>query len=334
MYGRIHAMTKLSGTELGDSAPRWAPLSAGETTEWARLTRLLAEVDDTDEFYTAEDLAEELTEPGFDPLRDSWAVWDGAAMVAFGQLRLGAELVDNRWAQAYVDGGVHPGHRGRGIGGQLMDRMEARARRLAAERHPGAPLRLRVPGRPGNDPVRNLMRRRGYHAARYFTDMQRALPGAPLPSPDPRVTAYQPRFAEALRAAHNDAFASHWGSAPQSAEGWRDRLASRTFRPATSTLWLDGDEVLAYALTYQWVDGELYFGQIGTRPKARGRGLARACLVAALRRAIDCGSYVTADLTVDSKSPTGAGALYESVGFSAVRTSATYLRDEPPPNPG
>jgi hypothetical protein len=34
------------------------------------------------------------------------------------------------------------------------------------------------------------------------------------------------------------------------------------------------------------------------------------------------------DLTVDSANPTGAGALYESVGFTAVRTVATFVRDE------
>ncbi|MBN9611154.1 MAG: hypothetical protein BGO26_13590 [Actinobacteria bacterium 69-20] len=310
---------------------RWSAIAAADTPRWAELSDLLAVADGTEEFYSAEDLAEELAEPGFDPERDSWAVWDGALLVGYGQLRIGAELAENRFAQAYLDGGVHTGYRGRGIGVRLMDLMEARARELAADRHPGAPLRLRVPGRPGEDPVRPLVERRGYRVARYFTDMHRDLPGAPLAPVDPGVTMYQPQWAEPLRSAHNAAFAGHWGSTPQSAAGWRDRLASRTFRPATSALWLDGNDVLAYALTYQWVDGELYFGQIGTRPEARGRGLARACITAALQRAVDLSTFDSADLSVDSANPTGAGALYESVGFTAVRTMAIYLRDEAPP---
>lgn len=307
---------------------RWGALTEADTAAWATLTEVLAIADGTEEFYSAEDLAEELTEPGFDPARDSWAVWDGDILVAFGQLRVGGELADGI-AQCYLDGGVHPLWRGRGIGSGVMALMEARARELAGRRHPGAPIRLRVPGRLAGDPVRPLLTARGYGIARYFTDMHRELPGAPLPSVSPEVADYQPKWAEAVRDAHNEAFASHWGSSPQTAEAWRDRLASRTFRPACSVVWRQGGRVLAYVLAYQWVDGELYIGQVGTRPEARGRGLARACLVASLTRAVELGGFTTADLTVDSASPTGAGALYESLGFTAVRTSATFVRDEP-----
>ena len=95
-----------------------------------------------------------------------------------------------------------------------------------------------------------------------------------------------------------------------------------------------GGDVLAYVLTYQWVDGELYIGQVGTRQKARGQGLARACLVASLQAAVDSGRYHQVDLTVDSENPTGAGVLYESVGFTATRTMASYVRDEQPPDAG
>jgi ribosomal protein S18 acetylase RimI-like enzyme len=81
----------------------------------------------------------------------------------------------------------------------------------------------------------------------------------------------------------------------------------------------------AYVLTYQWVDGELYVGQVGTRIAARGRGLARACLTASLIAAVD-GGYREVVLDVDSANAQGAGRLYSSVGFQTTKTLASYQK--------
>jgi ribosomal protein S18 acetylase RimI-like enzyme len=210
-----------------------------------------------------------------------------------------------------------------------MDRLEPRARELARLRHPGRPLQLRASGRLEGDPVRPMLEHRGYTVARYFTEMARPLPGDPVAATDPRVVPYRPELAEAVRLAHNDAFATHWGSTSQSVEQWTDMVTSRSFRPETSRVVLDGDEVLAYVLTAQWVPRELYVSLVGTRQSARGSGLARACLVGTVTAAAASGAYDVLDLEVDSVNPTGAGDMYASLGFTETRTTATYAKVEP-----
>ncbi|WP_152186551.1 GNAT family N-acetyltransferase [Segeticoccus rhizosphaerae] len=304
---------------------RWSALGPDCVQQWAELTNLLATVDDTGEFYGPEDLAEELEAPGVEPAKDTWAVWDGADLVAYGQLRAATSLLDGR-VKVHLGGGVHPDHRGRGIGRELMARMEHRAVAGAAERFPGAPTLLQTSGGQAGASVRPLLEHRGYAIARYFHEMERAFPGAAVLEPAAAVEPYRDELSEATRLAHNDAFSTHWGSTPRDEENWRDMMSSRTFRPNESFVHVAADgRVLAYVLCYQWMDGELYVGQVGTRQDSRGRGLARATLAACLRAAAEHG-YRSADLGVDSVNPTGATALYESMGFEVTRTFATYTR--------
>lgn len=309
----------------------WTALTVETAPHWADLTNLLAEVDDTDEFYEAEDLAEELEEHGFDPELDSWAVWDGETMVAYGQLRVSMERTADGDARADLGGGVHPQWRGRGIGTELLGRMEPRAIALAGERHPGAPVQFRTQGGKEGSDARPLMAELGYEPVRYFTDMTRPLPGYPLAvGPDPRVRPFTSEISEATRLAHNDAFSTHWGSTPMTPERWTDMVASRSFRADDSrVLVADDGAVLAYALCGQWVDRELYVNLLGTVQAARGQGLGRAVLVATVAGAAGSGRYDLVDLGVDSANPTGAGVLYASVGFTPVRTYATMVKTHP-----
>ncbi|WP_417220138.1 GNAT family N-acetyltransferase [Arthrobacter sp.] len=317
---------------------QYTTLSPASLAQWSELTNLLARVDDTEEFYEPEDLAEELEEPGFDPEQDSVAVWDGRDMVGFGQLRLGDGLRDGM-AKASITGGVHPDHRGRGIGRSIMDLLEPRAIQLAAGRHPGVPLTADLwAGKEGSTAARMALAR-GYSPVRYFTDMRVDLSSladtgertGQLPD-GRRIDVFTPELGEAVRRAHNEAFADHWGSVPRSPERWADQLAARSFRAGLSRVVVttdgsvDSDErVDAYALCGEWVSGELYVSLVGTRRRARRQGLGLALLGNIVQAAAEAG-YRMVDLTVDSESPTGAGRIYERAGFTPVRTSAVYQR--------
>jgi mycothiol synthase len=313
----------------------WKSIDAADTPAWSELTNLLAVQDGTDEVYAPEDLAEELEEPGFDPALDSIALWDGGTMVGFGQLRVMDALRDGV-AKANISGGVREAYRGRKIGRELMDRMEARARQLTQDRHPSAPAAVEIwAGRPGSGATR-LAAARGYEPVRYFQDMRVELDAWAAPAdaaaPGTPTVTFAQEFHEATRLAHNEAFEDHWGSTARSPEKWRDQLRSRSFRAAYSRLILNpdptagpDDAVDSYLLSGEWVPGELYVSLVGTRRRARGRGHAARLLADVVGAAKEAG-YRTVDLGVDSESPTGAVGLYERVGFRKIRTNVVYSR--------
>lgn len=320
---------------------RFESITHGDTPAWSALSNVLAEFDQTDEFYEPEDLAEELAEPGFDPARDTVAVWDDGLLVGYGQLRVSDSLRDGA-AKANISGGVHPAYRRRGLGSSIMDRMETRARELGAQRHPGVWLLADMWAQGEGSTTAHLAAARGYAPVRYFQDMRIELDrwgGPEAPSGPDAVPAGEPftsDLAEAVRRAHNEAFADHWGSSASGVEKWNDRLAARSFRPGLSRVAtlrardrdLPGDPddaVDAYLLSSQWVPGELYISLVGTRRRARGRGLATRLLVEVVDAAREAG-YRIVDLTVDSESPTGAVGLYERVGFQGIRTSVVHQR--------
>ncbi len=116
---------------------------------WAELTNHLAVVDCTDEFYEAEDLLEELHEPGMEPERDTVAVWDGNRLVGFAQLRVGHQLREGL-SRVSITGGVHLEYRRQGLGTKMMDIMESRARQKSAAAASRSPGRRRYVGKhPG-----------------------------------------------------------------------------------------------------------------------------------------------------------------------------------------
>jgi mycothiol synthase len=184
---------------------------------------------------------------------------------------------------------------------------------------------------------RALLEAAGFTLVRWFLEMTRPLDGE-VPDvalePPLRLVPYTPDLSEAVRAAHNEAFADHWGSEPRAREEWeRATVGGRTFRPGWSFVVLDGEEVAGYALSsayeQDWAAQGYTAGWtdlLGVRRAWRHRGVARALLAASMR-AFAADGMERADLGVDSENLSGALALYTGLGYRPAHRTTAYAKD-------
>jgi ribosomal protein S18 acetylase RimI-like enzyme len=170
---------------------------------------------------------------------------------------------------------------------------------------------------------------------RYYNEMHRPL-SAPLPEAPLdhglELVPMEPGLSEALRLAHNQVFADHWGSEPRDEESWGFVVNDPLARPDLSAVVLESrtGEIAGYQLASYDPDNtvargfsEGYTDLLGVRREFRGRGIAQALLADAMRRFAAAG-LDKASLDVDSENPTGAMALYRKMGYVPVNTSLAW----------
>ncbi|MGN8049327.1 GNAT family N-acetyltransferase [Curtobacterium sp. 22159] len=231
-------------------------------------------------------------------------------------------------ARAVLDGAVHPALRGRGIGRRVLAWQVGRARQRLATLDLDLPATIEV-GAPRGSGALALAAHSGFEPVRNWVDMEVVLDGrtdvvAPALPDGHVVRATSVDDIEALRVAKNDAFRDHWGSQPMVASDWRGFLTAPTSRPDLGRVVLDADgEIVAFAIVEVDPDAFAARGRsygyvhwVGVVRAARGRGLAPIVLDAALR-AIRAAGLSAAVLHVDAENPSGAGRIYERLGFVA-----------------
>lgn len=341
---------------MADDAPdspqlTWRPLHPDLVPAWHALLETITEADRGTEHLGPEDLQDELAPEWIDLDADTVIGTDADGVArAFGvvQVRPGDITV----LRALLWGGVHPQWRGRGIGRGLLAWQERRARHIVATRRAhlatAAAARGDVPANASfmvaehvHDAAR-LAERAGFRPARWFSVMRRDLS---LPIGEPslpqdaasaglRLVPFSAELDDALRVAHNEAFADHWGFQPWDADTWKQwETGHRDFRGDWSFAVLDGDEIAGYALSAGYVGDweaqgytEGWTSKLGVLPPWRGRSLAKTLLTASMQ-AFAASGMQYAGLDVDSANPTGAVALYTGLGYEVRHRSAHWSKD-------
>jgi ribosomal protein S18 acetylase RimI-like enzyme len=231
-------------------------------------------------------------------------------------------------ARIEMVGGVQPDRQGEGLGRELMTWQIERAGQIRAAVAPDASWYLEAYAMDEETSAQRLFARFDLQQTRFFFDMEAPLSDeAAVELPEGlRSVPFTPDLTTALHSAHKEAFADLWGFQQRPQDLWvAMTVGSRTFRSDLSRIALDGDEIAGYVLAYDSVDDRIYVGQVGTRRAWRKRGVASALLSATMRAAAATGKTI-ASLGVDADSPTGAGAVYERLGFVVTARAASYRR--------
>lgn len=306
----------------------WRPLHLGDAEALRALFNAVEEADSSHRRSSSAEVAEMFAETWRDWQRDSLGGFD-----IDGELRAYAIVSmrpgDERTLRAFLAGGVHPAWRGRGIGRAVLQWLEGRGRQKLVESGKELPARLAVFVEEHARDNRRLYAAAGFSPIRWYTTMRRDL-SQPLPevtAEGVRIVPWSPELDEAVRLAHNETFADHWGSEPRTAEDWKH---GPDFAPEWSFVALDGDEVAGYTVSGRYeqdfpVVGYSfgYSGLLGVRRPWRGRRLGAALLVRAMEAFRDAGMQY-ASLDVDTANPSGAHGMYERLGYEAVYGEVMY----------
>jgi mycothiol synthase len=314
----------------------WRPLTTRDANAAADLLNAMETVDKIGENFNEEDTLQELTDPYADLERASLAAFAGDVMVGYMKATYKPSAAEVH--RVFVDGGVHPDHRRRGIGAILLKAAVAAAKELHAIHHPT--LKLVVEAQRGEHiaGVAELFGSQGFAPVRYDQHMEHPL-GAAIPAaaiPDGlRIEPWSEQNDEDFRFIRNESFKDHWGAAPMPADSWKNKIINQAFRPEVSFLLRDvaNGAPVGMLMTMSWEADtaatgvrDAHFMFIGTVRDYRRRGVASALIGHALRAATDQ-EYDRASLSVDSANPSGAFGVYEKAGFVPKKRFVRWARE-------
>lgn len=328
-------------TTVGTIKITWRPMTTNDVDILHALTHAAGLIDHPRDLISREVIELSLTGERFVLATDTiiGVASDGTA-VAFGEARLGdtwdAEI------EVSLDGTVHPEWRGLGIGRALLAWQEARGRQLLAAADVNLPALITTGAREESVSVTELFAAAGFSPVRWWIELGTSLDAEAPTWPIPvgvSLLPYSEEFSEATRGAMNDAFRDHWGSQPTTQREWDDARALSDFAPTLSRVAVTGTRmsddpyqviggVLSEVDEAEWAINGGSFGyvaMVGVVRSWRKRGLASGMIAETLRAYREAG-LEQAILDVDSKNPSGALGIYETLGFEPRDRSVTYAK--------
>lgn len=310
----------------------WRPLTQDDAPELFALVAAIEEADALPFRRSLDEVVEMFEGDWKDHARDTLVGLDpGGSMRAYAQATTAPG--DVTLVRAFLTGGVHPQWRGRGVGRAVVAWLEGRGRQLLAQSGKDVPARLAAYLEDAAPAAARVYAHAGFTPIRYFSEMRRPLlDGVPDAAEldGLTITAWTPELDEAVRLAHNDTFADHWGSQPRSPEEWAHGRSM--FAPTWSFVALDRatGEVAGYLLSGRYEQDWAVAGYpsgytelLGVRRAWRGRGVAVALLTTAMRAYAEDGMHY-AELGVDTENPSGAHGLYASLGYEVFQGSSMW----------
>jgi ribosomal protein S18 acetylase RimI-like enzyme len=243
-----------------------------------------------------------------------------------------------------LGGAVHPAHRGQGIGTELLDWAERRARESLPQAPKGANVVLQSHMFADDRHAQALLAHAGYRRVREWIHLAiEMVEPPPAPAwPDGFAVRLmdQNRDWPAVGSALEEAFVDHWGQLPlaESAESETEDGADTETDDSDDEddpysnsrdfcfVALYGGEVagscLGNAITIEWPDSGKV-GSLSIRRPFRRRGLAKALMCHALGEFYRHGTRRVITDT-DSDSFTGANRLYQQIGMRIYRREHLY----------
>jgi mycothiol synthase len=238
----------------------------------------------------------------------------------------------------YLWGRVHPGYRDRGLGTQLLEWAQGRARQSLRQAPPGARVTMHTSTPNQNQAAADLFRSQGFELVRHFYRMLVEMePGTPPQDPVlPRGVTLRPFvLGEDDRAVHrtiDEAFKDHWGYVSgESFEDWMHWIEEdSTFDPATCMVAVtqeSGEEqIVGVAMTHGRWEGDpsvAWVDELAVLRPWRRQGIGLALLHAVFGAYFRRGSYKVG-LSVDAESLTGAPQIYERAGMHIFHQTDAY----------
>jgi len=316
---------------------RERPVSVDDVPAIVELLAAVERAEPADEAWSEDEIIDEVSGVDIDLTKGSIAVVDpedGDRLVGVGVIDIGVPT--DVW-RAYLFGGVHPDYWHRGIGTRIVQVLGDQAKVWRDTDHPGLPGELKMWILSGRHGTAALAGESGFEPWRYFFRMRRDLEQPVVDVPEPagyEIRAYRDEDAEAVRLSRNSTFADHWGSGPMDPQRWQQQMVGApAFRPGFSFVATDATGAIGGFLLAEEFDVETkmhgyrtgYIALVGSERPARGRGLGSALVTRSIAAMAADGCRYS-ELTVDVESPTGAGRIYERVGFTTLERNTVTGR--------